>query len=58
VPPQGAVLAAALAWNYQRSRTGKPTISQTARRHPIASAALLLGFNAYIWPHIYGTPRA
>jgi len=53
MPPQAYALGAVLGWNYQRSRTGKPTISQTARRHPLVSATVLVGFNVWIWPHLY-----
>jgi hypothetical protein len=53
MPPQGAVLAGALVWNFQRSLVGKTTISMLARRHPLVSAVALVGFNAWIWPHLY-----
>jgi hypothetical protein len=53
MPPQGAVLAGALVWNYTRSKRGKTTISMLARRHPIVSGGMLVGFNAWIVPHLY-----
>jgi len=53
MPPQGAVLAGALVWNFQRSRVGKTTISMFARRHPLATAVVLVVGNAWIWPHLY-----
>ena len=52
MPPQAAVLAGALAWNYQRSRSGKVTLSQFARRHP---AAFVVGWGVltgWLVPHI------
>ena len=53
MPPQAAVLGAALAWNYQRSRAGKTTISQLARRHPIVTAVVLIAGNGWLVPHLY-----
>lgn len=57
MPPQAAVLGAALAgilgWNYQRSTVDKKTISMWGREHPVATAVVLVGFNAWIWPHLY-----
>lgn len=54
MPPQGYVVLGALGWNFRRSRVGKTTICQFGRRHPVATAVVLLGFNAWIWPHVYG----
>jgi len=57
MPPQGAVLAGALAgtlgWNYRRGRRGQTTISMKLREHPLATAAALAAFNAWIVPHLY-----
>ena len=53
MPPQGVGLLAALGWNWHRSRRGKRTISMLGREHPIAAALVLVGFNAWIWPHLY-----
>jgi len=53
MPPQGAVLAGALVWNFQRSRVGKTTISMFARRHPLVTAVVLVVGNTWIWPHLY-----
>ena len=53
MPPQALALGAVLGWNYQRSRTGKVTISQFARLHPIATAVVLIGGNGWLVPHLY-----
>jgi hypothetical protein len=53
MPPQGVALAGALVWNYSRSKRGKVTISMKLREHPELTAVALLGFNVYIWPHLY-----
>ena len=53
MPPQGYVIGGGLALNYLQSRLGGPTISQLGRRHPIVTAVVLVGFNAWIWPHLY-----
>jgi hypothetical protein len=53
MPPQGLVMLAAFAWNYQRSLVGKPTISMFCRRHKLAFAVGASAVNAWIWPHIY-----
>ena len=47
------MLGAALAWNYQRSLVGRTTISQFARRHPIATAVVLIVGNGWLVPHLY-----
>jgi len=52
MPPQGAVLAGALVWNFQRSLVGKTTISMLLRRHPVAFALGLAAVNAWLVPHI------
>lgn len=51
MPPQGVVLAAALGWNWQRSLTGKTTISQLARRHRREAIAIWLGLTVWVIPH-------
>jgi len=56
MPPQGAVLAAALAWNYQRSRHGKVTLSQFARRHPVVFVVGWAGLTGWLVPHILDRP--
>jgi hypothetical protein len=53
MPPQAYLVLGGLAWNYQRSRVGKPTISMFCRRHPAAFAVAASAVNAWIWPHIY-----
>ena len=53
MPPQALALGAVLGWNYQRSRVGKVTISQVARRHPIVTAVVLIGGNGFLVPHFY-----
>ena len=57
MPPQGALLAAALGWNYQRSRVGKKTVSMWGREHPVVTGLALVAFNAWIWPHLYKETR-
>jgi len=56
MPPQGAVLAGALAgtlgWNYRRSRVGKTTISMLLRRHPDAFVIGWAGLSLWLIPHI------
>lgn len=50
-PPQAALIGVALAWNYQRSRVGKRTISMWARRHKrVAVPAVVVG-SAWLVPH-------
>lgn len=57
MPPQGYLLALGaavpLGWNYRNSRVGKPTISGWGREHPVVTAVALVGFNAFIWPHLF-----
>ena len=50
-PPQTALIGAGLAWNYQRSRVGKTTISQYSRSH---RGGFLISWAALTWlvPHI------
>jgi len=55
-PPQAYLVLGGLAWNYQRSLVGKPTISMFCRRHPAAFAVAASAFNAWIWPHVYRKP--
>ena len=57
MPPQAAVLGAALAWNYQRSCVGKGTLSQFAREHPSVFIVGWAGLNAWLIPHILATRR-
>lgn len=61
MPPQGYVLAFGaglpLGWNYRRSLQGQTTISMWGREHPIVTAAALVAFNAWIWPHLYKETR-
>jgi hypothetical protein len=56
MPPQGAVLAGALAgtlsWNYRRSLAGKVTISMFLAEHKVIAAAGWLALNAWLIPHI------
>jgi hypothetical protein len=50
-PPQAALIAAALFWNYARSRNDRRTISQYARHHKkVAVPALIVGA-AWLVPH-------
>lgn len=56
MPPQAAVLGAALAWNYQRSRCGKGTLSQFARSHPAVFVIGWAGLNVWLIPHILERP--
>ena len=53
MPPQALALGAVLGWNYQRSRVGKVTISQFARRHPLVTAVVLVAGNGWLVPHLY-----
>ena len=53
MPPQALALGAVLGWNFQRSRTGKVTISMFARRHPIGTAVVLVVGNGWLVPHLY-----
>jgi len=50
-PPQAALIGAGLAWNYTRSRHGKRTISQWARKHrTVAVPAVVVGA-CWLVPH-------
>jgi hypothetical protein len=51
-PPQAALLAASLAWNYQRSKRNRPTISQFTRRHPVVFVLGWTALNAWLPDHI------
>jgi hypothetical protein len=51
MPPQGVALAGALVWNYTRSRRGKVTLSQVARRHKVVSVAGWAVLTAWLIPH-------
>lgn len=53
MPPQGYVVLGGLAWNYLRSRQGKPTISMFCRRHKGETAVVLAGALAWFVPHIW-----
>ena len=53
MPPQAALVLGGLGWNYQRSRAGKTTISQLARRHPIVTSVMLIAGNGWLVPHLY-----
>jgi len=56
MPPQGAVLAGALAgtlgWNYRRSLRGQTTISMLLREHPAAFLVGWAGLTLWLVPHI------
>ena len=52
MPPQALALGAVLGWNYQRSRTGKVTLSQFSRRHKAAFVVGWVGLNLWLVPHI------
>jgi len=56
MPPQGAVLAGALAgtlgWNYRRSLRGQTTISMLLREHPVAFLVGWVGLTLWLVPHI------
>jgi hypothetical protein len=53
LPPQAYLVAAGLAWNWQRSRVGKPTISMFCRRHRRATVAVVGGALGWFLPHIW-----
>ena len=56
MPPQALALGAVLGWNYRRSRTGKVTLSQFARKHPAAFVIGWAGLNVWLVPHILERP--
>ena len=58
MPPQAYLILTGLAWNYTRSRQGKPTISMFARRHKAASAVVIAGTVAWLVPHLFLTAIA
>lgn len=51
MPPQGIAIVGAIAWNWRRSRVGKPTISMFARRHKALSVGVWLAGTAWLIPH-------
>lgn len=52
MPPQAAVLAGALVWNYRRSKVGKVTLSQFSRRHKAVFIVGWAGLTYWLVPHI------
>ena len=52
MPPQALALGAVLGWNYQRSRTGKVTLSQFARHHPVVFVIGWAGLTGWLVPHV------
>jgi hypothetical protein len=53
MPPQAYLVAAGLAWNWQRSRVGKSTISMFCRRHRCATVAVVGAALGWFLPHIW-----
>jgi hypothetical protein len=51
MPPQGYVVLGGLAWNYARSRRGKPTISMFARQHRALAVTTWCGLTVWLVPH-------
>lgn len=58
MPPQGYLILGGLAWNFTRSRQGKPTISMFARRHKAATVAVVLAGVTWFLPHVLLTAVA